>query len=198
MMQPLFQFPDDVDQAAQDEMPRAQEERDGTSVEEFIRQHHHLGSNANEDNDGLGVTRLIPGVVIGAVDAINGAEAKPCPEFVPTRHELLEVARHWATELLNIETVFFFDGQTGSEEWRTEAYAQRRLERIAMSVGDEEVEKVFSEVQDEFRKRVGDRYWEMFVNDNDEEWGKVCEGFNADVPGDANPPYGPMEPPDVF
>ena len=46
----------------------------------------------NEDNDDLAPLIVGPGL-IGSIPEVNGNEAIEEPEFVPTQHELIELAR---------------------------------------------------------------------------------------------------------
>ena len=54
----------------------------------------------NKDNESLhawGNERFL----VGYVDEVNGAGAVEVPDFVPTRHELIQIVRYWAEEALN-------------------------------------------------------------------------------------------------
>jgi len=117
--------------------------------------------NANADNEGLGFTQ-IGQCSIGFVDEISGTGAAECPTFVATHKELLELARYWARELLHCETYCFLYGYSGSSEWRLIEYANRRLERIADILGDDNVKAIFTEVEAEFRTKWGEPAWELY------------------------------------
>ena len=139
---------------------------DGTNdnvgfIEWYRRQRDNLGENRNDSNDGLGVVRT-GGLVIGFVDAVNGPGARPCPEFVPTRHEVLEIARYWGSELLDNQIYWFLYGQTGSDEIRIMAFAEARLDRIAAILGTESVTAVWEQVEHKFREQLGDKLWDTF------------------------------------
>ncbi len=150
---------------------------DGTNdnvgfIEWYRRQRDNLGENRNDSNDGLGVVRT-GGLVIGFVDAVNGPGARPCPEFVPTRHEVLEIARYWGSELLDNQIYWFLYGQTGSDEIRIMAFAEARLDRIAAILGTESVTAVWEQVEHKFREQLGDKLWDTFKNGNEDEWNAV-------------------------
>ena len=51
------------------------------------------------DAEGLGYLRFRGGGVVGLVEEVNGTGAKARPEYVPTRHELLELARMQSGQL---------------------------------------------------------------------------------------------------
>ncbi len=91
------------------------------------------------------------------------------PEFVPTRHELIQLAKDWAT--LDIDDLFdfFLYGQTGSSEWRRVAFAHRRIDRIATILGEEEVRKAVEEAEEEFSKTIDPRAWAIFKAGTREE-----------------------------
>jgi len=56
----------------------------------------------NADNEWLGSFGG-SGLRIGAVDEVNGSGAAEVVGFIPTRHELLELARYWANVAVEIE-----------------------------------------------------------------------------------------------
>jgi hypothetical protein len=49
------------------------------------------------------------------------------------------------------------------------------LDRLAAVLGEEAVRPVISQVEDECRKRVGDRRWEIFRDGNEEERDRLLE-----------------------
>jgi hypothetical protein len=119
---------------------------------------------------------------------VNGEGSTPCPDYVPTRYEVLELARHWYFELLDLETYFCYYATVGSDDWRIMAYAKRRLDRMAAALGMDAVEAVYKEVEAEFRKRMGDRDWDVCKQGSpeertrlqDETWAST-RGFDARV-----------------
>ena len=44
---------------------------------------------------------------IGYVSEVNGKDAAEVAGFVPTRHELLELVKHWASEIIDYDFKFF-------------------------------------------------------------------------------------------
>ena len=111
------------------------------------------------DTEGLG---YLPGPGrVGCVDEVNGDGARPCPDYVPTRHELMELARYWLAQRLEIALFYFETKSSGSTEYRISLYAQRRLARIADALGDDALDQVQLQVEAEFQKRFGDA-WTAF------------------------------------
>ena len=66
----------------------------------------------NADSDFLQPLPAGP-FVIGRVDRVNGAGAVEVP-FMPTRHELLQLVKYWAREILEIQYCWFLYESSGS------------------------------------------------------------------------------------
>ncbi len=104
-----------------------------------------------EDSEGLGC--IGDGKVsIGYVDEVNGAGAVEIPSFVPTRHELIQLVKYWATQEIDCQFFWFACATIGSSEMRIEPFAARRIVRIAKLLGEDEVEKAVKQAHDEFWK----------------------------------------------
>ena len=88
--------------------------------------------------------------VIGHVDEVNGAGSLEVPDFVPTRHELIQLVKYWATEALEIIYWWIVYGTTGSTEIRVGPFAERRIGKIAKLLGEDEVAKAIKEAHDKF------------------------------------------------
>lgn len=122
----------------------------------------------SEDARGLGPSET--GMfVIGLVDSIVGEDGAEVPELVATKYESLVLVRHWATEIIDLDFMYFLYGCTGSSEWRTRVYANRRLNTLANVIGDEEVTKAFRQAEDAFGKSVDQRAWKIFMEGTKEE-----------------------------
>jgi hypothetical protein len=121
--------------------------------------------------------------VVGHVPEINGSEACEVPEFVPTRHELIEVAKYWLHRLLDNRLWFFETGQSGSSEWRTNVYANRRINRIAEILPEQELNQAIEEVERDFKqdKKISDNDWNIFKNGTMEQWRSFQENFWREV-----------------
>lgn len=116
----------------------------------------------NADNDHLeptGNDRL----VFGCVDEVNGRGAQEIPEFIPTRHELLELAKYWAREATRTYFFCWSVDQSGSTEIRLIPFAWRRVERIAELLGEDEVNQAVDTAVAAFGEEQGnDVIWTTF------------------------------------
>lgn len=120
------------------------------------------------DSEGLGFWGG-NGVYIGYVSEINGPDSAEMPEFVPTRYELIQLAKYWATLELDLQFDFFLYGQSGSSEYRRSAFARRRVGRIAEILEREQADKLIDEVYEEYGKKQDARAWEIFTTGTPEE-----------------------------
>lgn len=121
----------------------------------------------NADNEWLGSWDG-RGFRIGFVEEVNGPGAAEVVGFIPTRHELLELARYWANVAVEIEYCWFLFEQVGSSDMRRQPFAWRRVSRIQELLGAD-VEKVVDKVYEEYGKKQEPRYWGAFLHGNDEE-----------------------------
>ena len=119
---------------------------------------------ANQDNESLhawGTHRFI----VGYVEKVNGSGAEGIPDFVPTRHELLALAKYWVQERLTQEFWCFCTQSSGSTEWRLLRYARRRVERITDLIAGEEVDCAIEEAIAELGGKYGDDiFWSTFID----------------------------------
>ncbi len=122
----------------------------------------------NKDNNYLMPLRG-RGFLIGAVDEVNGRGAKEVPDFVPTRHELLQLLNFWVKEALDYEYFEFLYAQTGSTELRLIPYAWRRVNRIGELLGEERAKKAVEKAYAEFGKNKNQRDWEIFMHGSSED-----------------------------
>jgi hypothetical protein len=130
----------------------------------------HLASPAvrNADNELLGAIH-IGRLTVGYVDEINGPGAEEILGFVPTRHELIHLAKYWAKVGINIDYFWFCYQQTGSSEMRRGRFAWRRVDRIADVLGDEVVKAAVDKAYEEYGKDQDPRTWNIFLNGTPEE-----------------------------
>lgn len=118
----------------------------------------------NRDND-----LLHPWGPIGHVDEVNGPGAMEVPQFVPTRHELFQLAKYWALTVLDMDFCYFCYQQTGSTEIRLGPFANRRINRIAEYLGASRVQEAWKAAEDEFAKTVDARDWHVFRHGTPDE-----------------------------
>ena len=106
---------------------------------------------------------------MGYVSEVNGADSAEVPNFVPTRHELIQLVKYWTTLVLDDEFFIFLYGQPGSREIRCIPFGRRRINRIATVLEEEAVQRAINEAEEEFSKTVSPRAWSIFKNGTTEE-----------------------------
>ena len=106
---------------------------------------------------------------IGCVDEVNGAGAKEIPQFLATRHELIELVKYWTKRALDSEFWVFLTGQIGSTDMRVRPFAYRRISRIADVIGEDEIRKVVDEAKNEFGKSQDAKAWDIFLHGMSEQ-----------------------------
>src|SRR4029453_13058818 len=128
-------------------------------------------ASLSDDSEGLGYWGN-EGFVVGYVPEVNGSEACEVPEFVPTKHELIQITKYWFQRLLNIRFWYFATGQSGSSEWREAAYARRRIDRTAEILPEQELNQAIEEVEHDFKQehKISDADWDVFKNGTQEQW----------------------------
>jgi len=142
----------------------------------------------NEDNELLLAFSTNGRFVIGSVDEVNGPGAQEIPDFIPTRHELIQLAKHWAREVVGIRWFEFVTGSTGSTEIRLRPYARRRIARIACLLGEDQIEAAVDEVYDQFRKECDEKSWDIFMNGDEAQWEAVQEEFHEKLDSGSHEP----------
>lgn len=99
----------------------------------------------NADNEDLGG---FPGLAIP--DEVRGKGAEEMP-FMPTRYELLVLVKHWIEVAWDYDFAeWFLLEQTSSFGRRQEAFADRRISRIAELLGDEAVNAATNEAAESY------------------------------------------------
>jgi hypothetical protein len=119
-------------------------------------------------------------IVIGSVDEVNGPGAQEIAEFVPTRHELIQILKYWTLIYIDHRYFYFLYRQYGSDWSRRQNFAERRMSRIQSILG-EEATKVIDNVVAEFGKERNQRYWNIFINGSAEEWDTVEDEVHKDI-----------------
>lgn len=128
----------------------------------------------NADNTDLGP--LVGGrLIIGEVDQVNARGAVEISGFTCKRHELVLLAKYWMAEQLRLRWFYFWDETTGSVERRILVFAGRRVERMAILLGEDEMERAKDEVYDEFKRDKDPKYWEIYMNDDPEQRNAVID-----------------------
>jgi hypothetical protein len=140
----------------------------------------------SKDAAGLGPMHA-GSIVIGLVDEIVGEGGVEVPGGVATKYEWIYIVKHWAAEIIDLDFSYFLYGCTGSSEWRTHAYANRRLNTIARFVGEEEVKRAFKQTEQEFAKGVDQRAWRIFMEGTQEQRQAFQEEISREMSGIEDP-----------
>lgn len=97
-------------------------------------------------------------------DPDNPLLAEKCPEFVPTRYELVVLAQHFAR--VNIEAQWF-EFCCGVSQGDSRMAAVKEIDRIRAILGAAEVEKVIDDVTDQFQEDKNPGIWDIFCNEKE-------------------------------
>lgn len=114
-------------------------------------------------------------VVIGYVPEIHGEDAAGCPGYVPTRHELRQLARYWAGVGLDFRLDCCFLQMVCGTGSRRAAYAGTRLSRMAEVIGEDAVRQEEDAAAEEVRRRLGPDLLHVFTRGSLEEEMRVYE-----------------------
>ena len=106
---------------------------------------------------------IMPRGPIGHVDEVNGPGAGLVRDFVPTRYEVLELAKHWAEIQIDLEYFCWLHQTSGSDWSRRVAFAGMRLSRMQKCLGEEVIKKVYDTTFEEFGKRQNPDDWKKYV-----------------------------------
>jgi len=125
----------------------------------------------NRDTKGMGAIN-VSRFIIGCGEPISGQDGNGVPAFVPTFHELRQLASYWMQERIEHDFDWFTYQQTGSSEWRWSIFIFRRLDRLAAILGDHMMHQVREDAIASFRKRypkISDDDWRVFTSGTEEE-----------------------------
>jgi hypothetical protein len=134
---------------------------------------------SNRDSNGLG-NMTLGRFIVGSVDSINGDDGQEIADYVPTVHELKQLALYWAEERIEHDFDWFMYQATGSSEWRWSMYIGRRLNRLSEILGAQAMEEVWKESIATFRRscpKITDEDWRIFTNGTEEEQEKWRNGI---------------------
>jgi len=110
------------------------------------------------------------------VEEVNGPLAVEVQDFAPTRHELIQLVKYWAKDLIEVQYDGFFIGPEFSIDLRLDAFPRKRISRIAEVLGEEAVRQAIDQVYAEIGEKQDQRLkslWEEFLNGNREQWDEV-------------------------
>jgi hypothetical protein len=107
---------------------------------------------------------IMPMGPVGHVDEVNGPGACLVRGFVPTKYEVLELAKHWAEILIDLKYFCWCYETYGSDWSRRMAFAGMRLKRMEKCVGEEEIRNVYDAAFEKFGKSCDHTLWAKYVN----------------------------------
>ncbi len=152
----------------------------------------------NADNANLMPTAYEGGMVLDYDYEVNGEGAKEIPGFIPTREELSQLVKYWASVHLDKDWSFFCTGSTGSSEILLDAFAGQRISRITSLLGDEDVDTAIAEVYAQFRERQGQKVWQIFRQGNQAQRDRVLDDFDMALRGEPKPVGGYASQPNML
>jgi hypothetical protein len=126
------------------------------------------GKMHSPDSEGLGFYQN-GRLTVGYLDEVNGPGAVEMPDFVATKHELVQLVKYWASIRIDIRFDWFVDQCVGSSETRLESFSGRRIARIAEVLGNDETSAAVQQAYAEYAKNINPRIWEVFINGKPEE-----------------------------
>jgi hypothetical protein len=135
--------------------------------------HHSEGNDIEapeerEDWEGLGAIQE-GDWAFGFDDEVDEPESVECPDFHPSRHELEVLAKYWRDSQLRELTFCWLWDVYGYSYFCVAANAGSRICRIAEILGEDRVHELAREVEQEYRKKLGDDAWGAFRR-GDTEW----------------------------
>ena len=145
---------------------------DGKMSEESSNAEAGLGGATNEPKrrtDAQGLNPMWdPQFAISFVDEFVTEGESPAGLVINT-NEIFLLALYWSTEIIDLRFKYFLTGSLSSSEWHMHALADQRLTRIAEFVGQEEVNKVFKQVEQILSELVDAPTWRIFTTGTEEE-----------------------------
>lgn len=132
----------------------------------------------NVDNHDLLPCDEIPTLTFGNVPEVNGLGAEEVRHFIPTHHELLVLARHWADVAIWRNFHGWANETASSSDYRRIFFAWRRVDRIRNLLGEDAVDQVISEevndLYEQYAKGCSPEDWEKFLHFVDRDAQKEC------------------------
>ena len=138
------------------------------TLEEWQKANPIQKRKACPDSEGLGFWGTDK-FTVGYVDEVNGPDSVEMPEFVPTRYELIQLAKYWANIAIDLNFYCFVMGGEGTSDLRLQAFAKRRVGRIGKILGTEEINKIVDQAHEEYGRKQDPRAWAIFTNGTPEE-----------------------------
>jgi hypothetical protein len=115
------------------------------------------------------------------VSEVNGPDSAEVLNFAPTRYELIQLVKHWATWVTGYRFDLFLYRVTSSARIRREAFACDRVIRMTTVLGAEAVEEAIDDAEEEFSETVSPRVWWIFKNGTKERWEAFLDEVDEDL-----------------
>jgi hypothetical protein len=132
--------------------------------------------NANKLTRDPSIAPLVGGgFAVGYVDEIHGEGGVEIESFNPTRHEVLQLVKHYAQAILHIKWGWLTMDCVGSSDRRERNFAIARIEQIRTCIGTTLVESVMDEVCSEFGADKDQRTWGIFCRGEAREWAAFAD-----------------------
>jgi hypothetical protein len=100
---------------------------------------------------------------------VVGEDEREIPEFVPTKEEVIHLAKYWVRRRLQVRFWVFNFEQCSRSEWCEERYALNRIDQIAEILPEQELNQAIKEAERDFKQDIGDDVWEIFKNGTEEQ-----------------------------
>ena len=113
--------------------------------------------------------------LMGYVDEIHGPLGKECPDYRPTRFELIQLVKHWACVQIDFHLNWFYYRSIGSREMRMDPYAGMRLKELRRVLGDALLDNAIDKVHEKERQRMSFDDCRIFVQGTEAERIEVAE-----------------------
>ena len=121
-----------------------------------------VNATLTADSEGLGTQSETKTFVVGE-------DERESPEFVPTKEEVIHIAKYWVRRRLEVRFWVFKFEQCSRSEWVEGRYALNRIDRIAEILPEQELNKAIDEVEHDFKHDIGDDVWDIFTNGTEEQ-----------------------------
>jgi hypothetical protein len=102
------------------------------------------------------------------VDEVDSPGRVEFNQFVPSLLELHILATFWMRVCFEIDIKCVLEGQVASSDWRTQAYAEMRLDRIEEVTQGGPVGEALDFVFEEMRAAMGNRQWSKYQRKREE------------------------------
>ena len=116
---------------------------------------------------------------VGYTEEIHGKGGEEIPEFVPTRHELIQLVRFWARQVAKTRWFMIMNNSVGSCDRREIAFAWARIDQIADYIDPNALSDAVTAVYEEFGKDKNPHLWKYFCTGDVEALNAYEEALEA-------------------